>query len=259
MRIIHKFLISFVFAVAVCMSLPSLMPTHLIRTAYAISMDGGGGQGEQSQSEISKGLNDVTTNKKNKSSDNSNKELSDAEKEAMINGNLSGLSNGASGKVQSGINKLKTTVETIAKAAGALLLAYYLIKYEMSLADDNPMSKLDATTKMGAAIALISLPSIASSMSDKISSSNTTTAAFYKTTESSLSSIALIIGGVIIVTGVFMLILSLSQENPAGYTSAVRLIAIGALLMGSSAILKALNLSQYLSTGIRTAAPGRWI
>ena len=258
MRIIHKFLISFVFAAAVCMSLPSLMPTHLIRTAYAISMDGGGGQEEQSQSEISKGLNDVTTNKKNKSSDNSNKELSDAEKKAM-KGDLSGLSNGASGKVQSGINKLKTTVETIAKAAGALLLAYYLIKYEMSLADDNPMSKLDATTKMGAAIALISLPSIASSMSDKISSSNTTTAAFYKTTESSLSSIALIIGGVIIVTGVFMLILSLSQENPAGYTSAVRLIAIGALLMGSSAILKALNLSQYLSTGIRTAAPGRWI
>lgn len=226
MRTLYKFLISFAVAAAVCMSLSSFLPTHLTYAAHG----------------------------------NSSSNLNNAEKAAMENGDLSGLKNGADGKVSSGIKKLKSTVETIAKAAGALLLAYYLIKYEMALADDNPMSKLDATTKMGAAIALISLPSIASSMSSAVSDKNSTVKTFYNTAESSLSNIALIIGGVIVVTGVFMLIMAMSQENPAAYLTAIKLIAIGALLMGSSAILTNLNLSQYLDTTVRTnAVPGGWI
>lgn len=215
-------------ALLFCVSAVAVMPSHAAYMTYAIDTDTGNSS-SSAQNEA----------------DKKKKEKEKAEEDAK-NGVLSGVSGDAEKNVKSGINKVKKAIETIAKAAGAILLAYAIIKYQMSLIDDNPMSKLDAATKIGAAIALISLPSIANDMSDKIAGGKTTTGEFFTTAQSTIGTIAMIIGAVLVVTGIWMLIVSISQENSASYYTALKIIGLGALLMGSKIVLTNLNLRKYI-------------
>lgn len=219
-------------ALLFCVSAVAVMPSHAAYITYAIDTD----TGNSSSSAQTKAGGKKNGKKSGKKS---------ADEKAK-NGDLSGVSGGAEKKVKSGINKVKKAIETIAKAAGAILLAYAIIKYQMSLIDDNPMSKLDAATKIGAAIALISLPSIANDLSDKIAGGKTTTGEFFTTAQDTIGTVAMIVGAVLVITGVWLLIVSLSQENSASYHTAIKIIGIGALLMGSKIILTNLNLKKYI-------------
>ena len=215
-------------ALLFCVSAVAVMPGHAAYMTYAVDTDTGNSS-SSAQNEA----------------DKKKKEKEEADKKAK-DGDLSGVSGGAEKKVKSGINKVKKAIETIAKAAGAILLAYAIIKYQMSLIDDNPMSKLDAATKIGAAIALISLPSIANDMSDKIAGGKTTTGEFFTTAQSTIGTIAMIVGAVLVITGVWLLIVSLSQENSASYYTALKIIGLGAMLMGAKVVLTNLNLEKYI-------------
>lgn len=220
-----------------CMSAVAVMPSHAAYMTYAIDTD----TGNSSSSAQTKAGGKKSADEKAK------------------DGDLSGVSGGAKKKVKSGINKVKKAIETIAKAAGAILLAYAIIKYQMSLIDDNPMSKLDASTRIGAAIALISLPSIANDMSDKIAGGKTTTGEFFTTAQSTIGTVAMIVGAVLVITGVWLLIVSLSQENSASYHTAIKIIGIGALLMGSKIILTNLNLKKYIDGGKKAKKAAMYI
>lgn len=215
-------------ALLFCVSAVAVMPSHAAYMTYAIDTDtGNSSSSAQNEAEKKK------------------KEKEDADKKAK-DGDLSGVNGDAEKNVKSGINKVKTAIETIAKAAGAILLAYAIIKYQMSLIDENPMSKLDAATKIGAAIALISLPSIANDLSDKIADGKATTGEFFTTAQSTIGTIAMIIGAVLVVTGIWLLIVSVSQENSASYYTALKIIGLGALLMGAKVVLTNLNLEKYI-------------
>lgn len=215
-------------ALLFCVSAVAIMPRHAAYMTYAIDTDtGNSSSSAQNEAEKKK------------------KEKEEAEEDAK-NGVLTGVSGDAEKNVKSGINKVKTAIETIAKAAGAILLAYAIIKYQMSLIDDNPMSKLDAATKIGAAIALISLPSIANDLSDKIAGGKTTTGEFFTTAQDTIGTVAMIVGAVLVITGVWLLIVSLSQENSASYHTAIKIIGLGALLMGAKVVLTNLNLEKYI-------------
>ena len=215
-------------ALLFCVSAVAVMPSHAAYMTYAIDTNTAG---SSSQAQTKAG----GKNGGEKSAD-----------EKAKDGDLSGVSGGAKKKVKSGINKVKKAIETIAKAAGAILLAYAIIKYQMSLIDDNPMSKLDAATKIGAAIALISLPSIANDLSDKIAGGKTTTGEFFTTAQNTIGTVAMIVGAVLVVTGIWMLIVSVSQENSASYYTALKIIGLGALLMGAKVVLTNLNLEKYI-------------
>lgn len=240
MRILYRTFLSFALAFLFCISLAAVMPNSVMCSrAYAIDADTAGAAAPAAGS-------DKGDKKKPKESDKKEPEVSEEDKKAQ-DGDLSGVSKGAKKKVKSGINKLKKAVETIAKAAGALMLAYAIVKYQMSLIDDNPMSKLDASTRIGASIALITLPSIASDMSDTISNGKATTGQFFTTAQGTIGDVAMIIGGVLVITGVWMLLTAAAQENAAAYYTALKIIGLGATLISAKIILSNLNLVKYIN------------
>lgn len=240
MRILYRTFLSFALSFLFCISLAAVMPNSVMCSrAYAIDADTAGAAAPAAGS-------DKGDKKKPKEGDKKEPEVSEEDKKAQ-NGDLSGVSGGAKKKVKSGINKLKKAVETIAKAAGALMLAYAIIKYQMSLIDDNPMSKLDASTRIGASIALITLPSIASDMSDTISNGKATTGQFFTTAQGTIGDVAMIIGGVLVITGVWMLLTAAAQENTAAYYTALKIIGLGATLISAKIILSNLNLVKYIN------------
>ena len=58
--------------------------------------------------------------------------------------------------------------------------------------------------------------------------------------------VAMIVGAVLVITGVWLLIVSLSQENSASYYTALKIIGLGAMLMGAKIVLKNLHLRKYI-------------
>lgn len=242
MRILYRTFLSFTLAFLFCISLAAVMPNGVMCSrAYAIDADTAG-----AAAPVASGSNKEDKKKSKDTNGKKKPEVSEADKNAQ-DGDLSGVSKGAKKKVKSGINKLKKAVETIAKAAGALMLAYAIVKYQMSLIDDNPMSKLDASTRIGASIALIILPSIASDMSDTISNGEATTGQFFTTAQGTIGDVAMIIGGVLVITGVWMLLTAAAQENTAAYYTALKIIGVGATLISAKIILSNLNLVKYIN------------
>lgn len=143
------------------------------------------------------------------------------------------------------VNKLRDALAKIAAIIGGIMLGYSIIKYEMSFIDDNPMSKLDAATRMGAAIALIALPTLAVNIANNITA-NAKTKTVFVSVQNSIGSVAAVIGGVILGSGIFILLLSQANDNPNEQASAVKMIAVGAVMLATVGILKGIGITGYL-------------
>lgn len=128
------------------------------------------------------------------------------------------------------VTALNNTVQGFAGAVGAVLIAVAIMKYIMSIADESPQSKMNATLMLGGGIFFISMSGVLSVLSlngNTIPSADTVA----KHIVDILASLITYAGGGLLALGVFMYVMAISQENPDQQHKASTILGISTCML----------------------------
>ena len=139
-------------------------------------------------------------------------------------------SGGGMGAAKSQVTTLNSTVQGFAGAVGAVLIAVAILKYIMSMADESPQSKMNATLMLGGGIFFISMSGVLSVL-DLNANSTPSADTVAKHIVDILASLITYAGGGLLALGVFMYVMAISQENPDQQHKASTILGISTCML----------------------------
>lgn len=148
----------------------------------------------------------------------------------MLLGITQPTAGGGMGAAKSQVSALNSTVQGFAGAVGAVLIAVAIMKYIMSIADESPQSKMNATLMLGGGIFFISMSGVLSVLNlngNTIPSADTVA----KHIVDILASLITYAGGGLLALGVFMYVMAISQENSDQQHKASTILGISTCML----------------------------
>lgn len=137
---------------------------------------------------------------------------------------------GGMAAAKSQVNTLNSTVQGFAGAVGAVLIAVAIMKYIMSIADESPQSKMNATLMLGGGIFFISMSGVLSVLNLN-GNSMPTANDVAKHVVDILASLITYAGGGLLALGVFMYVMAIAQENPDQQHKASTILGISTCML----------------------------
>ena len=128
---------------------------------------------------------------------------------------------GGMAAAKSQVNVLNSTVQGFAGAVGAVLIAVAIMKYIMSIADESPQSKMNATLMLGGVLSVLNLNGNSMPTANDVA----------KHVVDILASLITYAGGGLLALGVFMYVMAIAQENPDQQHKASTILGISTCML----------------------------
>lgn len=148
----------------------------------------------------------------------------------MLLGITQPTAGGGMNAAKSQVTILNSTVQGFAGAVGAVLIAVAILKYIMSIADESPQSKMNATLMLGGGIFFISMSGVLSVLNLN-GNSIPTANGVAKHVIDILASLITYAGGGLLALGVFMYVMAIAQENPDQQNKASTILGISTCML----------------------------
>lgn len=158
--------------------------------------------------------------------------------------------NAQSGNTQAIALKIVELISNLVSWAGGVLLAIAVIQMVMSIAQERPDDKVDATKLMGVSIGLLSVCTVAKTIASSAfrTASGGDGSTVLRLVVTFIANIATYVGGGYVVLGVYHLISSIREDDSREKVVAIRFLLVGIGLISIKAILRYFGLITASST-----------